>query len=297
MDGSRFDHLARLAATCSRRSVIAALALATISYRLPLAHDARAQLTGVVVLGAECAETAECAQRDMQLGAMCADNGFVSDGPINCCLHEGCCQSDAQCCGDLRCAPTADACRTCRMPPFPTRQVGQLCAHDGDCVPVPGAEVACVDGRCTCLTGSQCAFFGNLPVPDVPEAETAMAAAARIAELEAAGRFDEMYDLMHPHAQAIIPREVVVGWYDADFVNSPVPSAPVKLRFVSWTWEVTGQTYPGAAEVVMRQRNSDGTTDDSMRLMTDGTGGWRWFFGRDRDFLNEQIARFVGQDG
>ena len=90
---------------------------------------------------------------------------------------------------------------------------------------------------------------------------------------------------------------MVVGWYDADFVNSPVPSAPVKLRFVSWTWEVTGQTYPGAAEVVMRQRNSDGTTDDSMRLMTDGTGGWRWFFGRDRDFLNEQIARFVGQDG
>jgi hypothetical protein len=61
MDGSRFDHLARLAATCSRRSVIAALALAAIGYRQPLAHDARAQLKGVVVLGAECAETAECA--------------------------------------------------------------------------------------------------------------------------------------------------------------------------------------------------------------------------------------------
>ena len=48
----------------------------------------------------------------------------------------------------------------------------------------------------------------------------------------------------------------------------------------------------------MRQRNPDGsTTDDSMRLMTDGTGAWRWFCGRDRDFVNEQIARFVGQDG
>ncbi len=26
--------------------------------------------------------------------------------------------------------------------------------------------------------------------------------------------------------------------------------------------------------------------------MTDGVSAWRWFFGCDRDFVNEQIARF-----
>ena len=152
-----------------------------------------------------------------------------------------------------------------------------------------------MDGRCACLTGSQCAFFSNVPVPDIPAADEVLAAAAYIAELEAAGRFDELYHLMHPHAQAIIPREVVVGWYAADFVIPPEPSEAVKLRVVPWSWDVTGQIYPGAAEVVMRQRSANGTTaDDSMRLMTDGDGAWRWFFGRDRDFVNAQIARFAG---
>jgi hypothetical protein len=298
MDSARFDHLSRLAATGSRRAVVAALMVAVFGRHMPFVHGVRAQLEGIVVLGAECSSSTECAQREMQLGAICAENGFASDGPLNCCLEEGCCQSDAQCCGDLRCAPTSDACRSCRMPPFPTRQVGQLCANDVDCVPVPGTEVACVDGRCSCLSGSQCAFFSNLPVPDTPEAETAMAAAAQIADLEAAGRFDDLYDLIHPHAQAIIPHEVVVEWYGADIAMPPGPAVPVKLRFVPWTWEVTGQTYPGAAEVVMRQRHADGTTtDDSMRLMTDGNGAWRWFFGRDRAFVNEQITRFAGQNG
>jgi hypothetical protein len=44
----------------------------------------------------------------------------------------------------------------------------------------------------------------------------------------------------------------------------------------------------------MRQRNADGTTiDEAIRLMTNGDGEWRWFFGRDRAFVNEQIARFA----
>jgi hypothetical protein len=91
---------------------------------------------------------------------------------------------------------------------------------------------------------------------------------------------------------------VVVGWYGANFVIPPQPATPVKMRFVPWTWEVTGQPYPGAAEVVMRQRHADGTTaDDSIRLMMDGDGEWRWFFGRDRAFVNQQIARFAGQAG
>lgn len=298
MHSARFDHLARLAATGSRRSFVAAFTASIIGRIPPPAQGARAQLEGVVVLGAECSSTAECRQREMQLGAICADNGFGSDGSLACCLEEGCCQSDAHCCGDFRCAPTADVCRSCRLPPFPTRQIGQLCASGSDCVPVPNADVACVAGHCACLRGVQCAFMSDLPVPDIPETDSVLAAAARIAELEAAGRFDELYDLMHPHAQAIIPREVVVGWYGADFVAPPEPAEPVKMQFVPWSWAVTGQTYPNAAEVVMRQRHADGATvDDSMRLMTSGGGNWRWFFGRDRAFVNEQMARFARQNG
>ncbi|MGH2616271.1 MAG: hypothetical protein ACRDJC_13585 [Thermomicrobiales bacterium] len=295
MNSTRFDHLSRLVASGSRRDIIRALFTTVLAARLTSPHLASAQLEGIVVLGAACSHTSECAQREMQLGAICADNGFASDGPLNCCLEEGCCQSDAQCCGDRRCAPTSDVCATCRFPPFPTRQVGQQCATDGECMPVAGAEVACVTERCACLSGDQCAFFSTLPVPDIPEADTALAVAEHIAQLEAESRFNELYGLMHPHAQAIIPREAVVGWYREDFTPPLEPAQPIKLRFITWTWDVTGQTYFGAAEVVMRQRNADGTmVGEEIRLMTDGDGEWRWFFGRDRAFVNEQIERFAG---
>jgi hypothetical protein len=294
MDCARFDHLAKLLASRSRRDIIRACFALVLGTHLIPPRTANAQLEGIVVLGAACSQTSECVQREMQLGAICADNGFAADGPFNCCLEEGCCQTDAQCCGDRRCAPTSDVCRSCRFPPFPTRQVGQLCASDDECMPVAGAEIACVAERCACLTGSPREFISNLPVADIPEADTALAAAARIAQLEAEGRFNELYGLMHPHAQAIIPREVVVGWYREDFVPPLEPAQPIKLRFITWTWDVTGQAYYGAAEVVMRQRDADGTaTDEEIRLETDGDGNWRWFFGRDRAFVNAQIARFA----
>jgi hypothetical protein len=37
--------------------------------------------------------------------------------------------------------------------------------------------------------------------------------AVEISTLEAARNFDAIYDLLHPDAQAIIPRSAVVGWY------------------------------------------------------------------------------------
>ena len=121
-----------------------------------------------------------------------------------------------------------------------------------------------------------------------------MAAANTIAALEVAS---DLYDLnrsMHPDAQAIVPREAMIGWYTNEFTHSgePAPRA-IKVRFISWTWEVTGQTYPETAEVALRQQLPDGrVVRDEIRLVKDQFGNWGWFFGRDRAFVEEQIARF-----
>jgi hypothetical protein len=123
-----------------------------------------------------------------------------------------------------------------------------------------------------------------------------MAAANSIAALEVAGHLDDLYRSMHPDAQAVVPREAMIGWYTNEFTHlgEPAPTA-IKLRFISWTWEVTGQTYPETAEVALRQQLPDQrVVRDEIRLVKDQFGTWGWFFGRDRAFVEEQIARFTG---
>ena len=67
-----------------------------------------------------------------------------------------------------------------------------------------------------------------------------------------------------------------------------------KVRFIPWTWNVTGQTYPETAEVAFRQTDDTGNlVRGEVRLVQDPYGNWTWFFGRDRAFVNEQIARFA----
>jgi hypothetical protein len=130
----------------------------------------------------------------------------------------------------------------------------------------------------------------------IPDAEAALTVAETVARLEVSGNFSNLYRSMHPDAQAIIPQEAVVSWYENEFmhVGEPAPSA-IKVRFVSWTWEVTGKTYPETAEVVLRQQLPDGTiVRDEIRLVEDHYGNWGWFFGRDRAFVEEQVARFPG---
>ena len=109
-----------------------------------------------------------------------------------------------------------------------------------------------------------------------------------------AGEFDALYDQLHPDAQAVVPRSAVVGWYETDF--APQGMGPIEVtdvRFVDWTWPVTGKTYGNTAEVSYRQQRADGTwIEDVVRLVRDDQGVWRWFFGRDRAFIEEQIARF-----
>jgi hypothetical protein len=192
----------------------------------------------------------------------------------------------------MRCAFQYES-SLCRLPPFPTRAAGQSCTSDSDCFYWPGCSAQCVNQRCKCTV-----FTAEMPEPPdityIPDSEAALAVAAMVAGLEVSGDFFNLYRAMHPDAQAIIPQEAVVGWYQHDFthVGEPAPRA-VKVRFVSWTWQVTGQTYPETAEVVLRQQVPDGTVvRDEIRLVKDSLGNWGWFFGRDRAFVEEQIARF-----
>jgi hypothetical protein len=295
MDGETFDRFTRRVAHISRRDVARALLFAATALPLTPVRIARAELEGVVVLGGACTASTECRQDVMQAEAICADNGFTADGERNCCVERGCCVGDGDCCGDLRCAPAPDVCNVCLMPPFPTRMIGQVCASDAECVPSVICEATCVDKRCVCRDKPQIAGAADRAnLPDVPDADSALAAAEELSRLEATGQFERLYDLLHPDAKAIIPFAVVSGWYENESRTLGASAAEgMKIRFIPWTWDVNGRLYPETAEVAFRQTLSDGTViRDEVRLVKDGRGAWHWFFGRDRAFVEQQIARY-----
>lgn len=127
------------------------------------------------------------------------------------------------------------------------------------------------------------------------DAEAAATVAVELSVLEASGDFNTLYDRIHPDAHAEIPRAAVIGWFQNEFApRGPGVSTVTGVNFTSWTWPVTGQTYPYTAEVTFTQPFADGTVvEDVVRLVQDHKGEWRWFFGRSREFVNEQIARYV----
>jgi hypothetical protein len=119
-------------------------------------------------------------------------------------------------------------------------------------------------------------------------------AAIYYSELEAAGLYSEIYAYLHPDAQAIIPEAAVVGWYANEF--GPLGPGVITVSsvvYVSWTWPVTGHTYPVTAEVSFRQSFANGTVVDEVVRLVEYQGEWRWFFGRSREFVDTQIARYA----
>jgi Putative neutral zinc metallopeptidase len=130
------------------------------------------------------------------------------------------------------------------------------------------------------------------------DAQNAMDQAYALSVLEANGQYNALYDLIHPDAHAVVPRAAVVGWYQNEFGPRGASASVVTgVRFVSWTWAVTGVTYPRTAEVSFTQEFWDGgartVVDDVVRLVQDRYGTWRWFFGRNVEFVQEQIALYV----
>ncbi len=119
--------------------------------------------------------------------------------------------------------------------------------------------------------------------------------AVELSEYEALGDVNALYDRIHPDVHSVVPRAAVIGWYQNDFLPlGPGVATVTGVRFVEWTWEVTGQTYPYTAEVSFRQPFANGlVADEIVRLVQDANGEWRWFFGRSREFVEEQIARYA----
>jgi hypothetical protein len=131
-------------------------------------------------------------------------------------------------------------------------------------------------------------------IPPPPDAELAAATAVYLSQLEAAGALATLYAWLHPDARAVAPESAVVGWYTAEWLpRGPNPITITSVDVGEWTWAVTGTTYPRAAEIAYEQSFADGSVvADAMRLVQDEHGAWRWFFGRDRAFVEEQIERF-----
>jgi uncharacterized protein len=136
---------------------------------------------------------------------------------------------------------------------------------------------------------------------DAPDTATAAGnVAIELSQLEAAQDFETLYERMHPDARAVVPRSVVIGWYEAMYADRSTSELTVtNVTFEPWTWGVTGVTYDDAATVSFVQPYVvDGVAQDvsgEVHLVPFGDD-WGWFFGASRDFLDQQIALY-GDDG
>ena len=302
MDGTRFDHITRTIALLNRRRLLGA-ALAAIGIAVA-PSPLRGQSDELVVLAGTCAVDSDCVHGGPYgvcpaVDPICGDNGFISDGSLTCCFETyACCGSDADCCGEMRCIGQYEFGSRCMLPPASSQHVGEVCATNADCVYWPGCQAECVDQRCQCNRR----WDSLSPDPDqqplLSDDEAALQAAETISALEANGNIFAMYRSMHPDARAIIPAPAVIGWYMNEFLHFD-ESAPraIKVRFSPWIWNVTGRTYPEAAEVATKQVLDDGRVVwDAVRLVKDREGNWCWFFGKERQFVLDQIERFVADD-
>lgn len=106
--------------------------------------------------GDACRSDTQCVGADAPL--VCADNGFVMDGPLNCCTFEGSrCGFDQGCCGIAACID--GFCAVMPVNPGP----GDRCANSGQCLgadaPLTCDFVAVTgDYRCCTYDGSRCGF-------------------------------------------------------------------------------------------------------------------------------------------
>ncbi len=124
----------------------------------------------------------------------------------------------------------------------------------------------------------------------------AAAVAQKLSRLEADGRYGALFDLMHPDARDAVPEAAVVGWYEQEFAGKRTDELTVTgVRFLSWTWAVTGETYGRTASVSFVQPYwTDGVRTDVPGTvhLVESDEGWGWFFGASRAFVDAQIALY-----
>ncbi len=121
-------------------------------------------------------------------------------------------------------------------------------------------------------------------------------AAEKLARLEADGKYGALYDLMHPDARDAVPEAAVIGWYEQEFASKRTDELTVTgVRFLTWTWEVTGETYRRTASVSFVQPYWEGgvrTDVPGTVHLVESDEGWGWFFGGSRAFVDAQIALY-----
>ena len=106
-------------------------------------------------------------------------------------------------------------------------------------------------------------------------------ALTELSRLEAAGEFQDVYDLMAPDARLLLPRSALVDWLNSGETPVAVDDPEnVEITFEDWTWETTGDDYTDVATVIYAQEVAlDGdevTRDLERRFVFDGQR-WRWF--------------------
>lgn len=125
----------------------------------------------------------------------------------------------------------------------------------------------------------------------------AMHAAEELSVLEATEHLPALYtfyERLHPDAQEIVPRHVVIGWYQEVWQpRGPQPARATGVRFVDWTWPVNGVTYRDVAEVSFIQEFDNAAPVNDVVRLAHVEGSWRWFFGRDRAWVEEQVRIYT----
>ncbi len=119
-----------------------------------------------------------------------------------------------------------------------------------------------------------------------------------IYKLAAVGKFNAMYDRIHPDAHAVVPRAAAVGTFSELYTVVQANQTQITgITFGSWTWGVTGKTYDHVAAVAFTQPYLDNgqqkLLSDTMYLVS-VSGDWRWFFGSDKAFVDAAIQKYGG---
>lgn len=137
----------------------------------------------------------------------------------------------------------------------------------------------------------------QMPTADAMTGDDPMAAAEYLSFLETMEHMPMLYELygyMHPDAEALARRRTVISWYQEDFqaLGPQVAVATEVTMLDEWTWEPLGTTYTNVAEVSYTQEFTNAETVNDVVRLVFHEGSWRWWFGRDADWIHEQYVRF-----
>jgi predicted metalloprotease len=132
---------------------------------------------------------------------------------------------------------------------------------------------------------------------DAKDRAEAAATAQSLFDLAADRNYNALYDEIHPDAHAVVPRSAAVGTFQDVYSQVQAGrSQVVGVQIVQWTWAVTGKTYDHAAAVDFVQPYTDNGQEawleDTMYLVKDDQGAWRWFFGSSAEFVQDAIATY-----